>query len=206
MMRLTAACLALLLASAGAARGADVALDGQPILDLAPGHDLVLAFDATTPSAPVAGKPLHYRRVGLETDAAGMIELSVVVPARKQASGPRFTVFAPQLVLLGGHGEIRTVLPLEAMELDIRPFQPTRLRQCFTLAGASDFLVVPDPARLGTLYAYHPRAAGGAIPDHGFHRRGSPMQIFLTWADVGDVEIHAEAVDAPASDCPLAQR
>lgn len=163
-------------------------IDGTRLLRLNPGDEVALEFGATSPVARLAGGPVHYRRVLVGGEGAE-VGIAVHVLAEEHRQEPRFTVFSPQLVLLDDKGAVRRVVALDQLVLDIRPFQPTRLRQCVRTRGVHSFLIASDPSRLGELYQFNARVAGSGFPDHGFYRAHSPMQVYLTYTDVGRVEL-----------------
>lgn len=121
--------------------------------------------------------------------------------AEKHDGRPRFTVFSPQLVILDKDGQIRRIVSLDHLELDIRPFRATRLRECVVVKHLEGFLIASDPDRVGELYQFNARPSSGSHPDHGFYRPRSPMKVFLTYADAGPVEVKVTPAPKQGSAC-----
>ena len=187
-----------------AGQGADPFTDstpfGQPFVPVRTGRSLRLRFDAATPRADLPSGAARYRRLVLPQKNQ-RVRISVRVTTEKHAGEPRFTVFSPQLVLLDHDGKIRRIVPLEHMQLDIRPFRPTQLRECIVAGQVDSFLLTTDTSRLGQLYQFNARPASDNHPDHGFYRQRSPMHVFLTWANSGPVDIKVDPAPAEGTSC-----
>ncbi len=169
----------------------------QPSIRLDLGDETRLHFNSTTARAGLASGSVRYRRFELAKPGQS-VKISIQVIAEKHDGRPRFTVFSPQLVILDKNGQIRRIVPLDHLELDIRPFHATRLRECVVVNNLQGFLLVSDPGRLGELYQFNARPSIGSHPDHGFYRDRSPMKVFLTYADAGVVEV--KLTTAPKQD------
>lgn len=190
--------LALFIAGPGSAlAGVGQPLDGQPIVVLEPGVAARVAFDAGTARTTLPGQSerVRYHRFAPAAPAAGPVRLSVRVLAQTHRSEPRFTVLAPQLLLLDRAGQVRRTLKLDRMQLDIRPFRPTRLRSCLIVQDLPGFIIATDPARVGSPYRFDARVPGASRSADGFYHGEAGMQIFLVYADVGMIQVRV----APAS-------
>lgn len=173
---------------------------GVPFVTIGQGQTVHLDFDNDTPRARLPSAPVRYQRFVLP-DPPRDVRISVRAMAEKHNGAPRFTVFSPQLVLLDGNGQMRRIVPLEHMELDIRPFRPTRLRECLVVHDLHGFLLASYPSRLGELYRFNARPGLNDQPDHGFYKTQLSMQVFLTWSDSGPVEVKLGAVRDRDSAC-----
>lgn len=172
----------------------------QPSIRLDVGDETRLHFNRTTARANLPSGSARYRR--FELDKPGQsIKISIQVMAEKHDGRPRFTVFSPQLVILDKYGQIRQIVSLDHLELDIRPFRATRLGECVVVNNLQGFLLVSDPGRLGELYQFNARPSTGSHPDHGFYRERSPMKVFLTYADAGVVEVKLTTAPKQDSSC-----
>ncbi len=157
-------------------------------------------FDDDTARAKLPSGPVRYRRFTLNEPGRDL-KISIRVKAEKHDGNPRFTVFSPQLVTLDADAQIRRIVTLDHLRLDIRPFRTTRLRECVVVKHLQGFLLASDPRRLGELYQFNARPSAAGHPDHGFYRARSPMRVFLTYADSGPVEVEISAAPKQGSAC-----
>ena len=173
---------------------------GQPSVRLALGSSATLQYGTGTSRASLPSGAVRYRRFALDKQGQD-VKISVRVIADKHDGRPRFTVFSPQLVILDQDGQIRRIVPLDHLQLDIRPFRATRLRECVVVRNLSGFLLASDPGRLGQLYQFTARRTVSGHPDHGFYRASSPMRVFLTYSDSGPVEVEVTRAPRQGSAC-----
>ncbi|MGA7297957.1 MAG: hypothetical protein WBW92_10655 [Rhodanobacteraceae bacterium] len=173
---------------------------GQPSVRLAMGGNVQLQYGADTSRANLPSGAVRYRRFALDKNGQD-VKISVRVIADKHDGRPRFTVFSPQLVILDEDGQIRRIVPLDHLQLDIRPFRATRLRECVVVNNLHGFLLASDPGRLGQLYQFTARRTVTGHPDHGFYRASSPMKVFLTYSDAGPVEVEVTRAPRQGSAC-----
>lgn len=172
----------------------------QPSIRLDMGREVELDFKRTTSRADLPSGTVRYRRF-VPTKPGQDTKISVQVMAEKHDGRPRFTVFSPQLVILDKDGQIRRIVPLDHLQLDIRPFRATRLRECVVVNHLDGFLLASDPGRLGELYQFNARPRSDSHPDHGFYRPRTPMKVFLTYADAGPVEVKITPAPKQGSAC-----
>ena len=178
----------------------DMPVLGQPPIRLQMGRQVRVRFGDETSRANLPSGPVRYRRFTLAAPGKD-VKISVRVIAEKHNGKPRFTVFSPQLVILDADGQIRRIVSLDHLRLDIRPFRATRLRECVVVNHLQGFLLASDPGRLGELYQFNARPSAAGHPDHGFYRSRSPMKVFLTYADTGRVEVEITAAPEQGSAC-----
>ncbi len=175
-------------------------LGGPPPIVLESGEEVRIDFGPASAVASLPSGPVRYRRFQMDNDGE-LVRIAVKVLAQTHDSDPRFTVVAPQLVLLRDDGQIRRIVPLDHLRLDIRPFRTTRLRECIVASHVDSFLLATDPSRLGDYYRFHARSGKGPAPDHGFYQSNAAMEIFLTWADSGPVEVEWQPASEAGSAC-----
>lgn len=174
--------------------------DGQPITHLKRGRRVKMYFDKNTAVANFPAGAERYHRFMID-HGADKVRISIGVLTLKHDAEPRFTVFSPNLVLLDDGGQIRRIVPLKHLQLDIRPFRPTRLSQCVVVGGVKSFLLTSDSSRLGELYQFDASPDADGHPDHGFFRDSSPMQVFLTYVDSGPVQVEVTPAPEQGSAC-----
>ena len=185
--------------SVPAEQGAALAVASQPVT-LEVGREKRVRYVAETPVALLPGGPAHYQRFELD-ESVPLARISLRVLADRNAEAPRFTVFSPQLVVLDKNGQIRRIVPLDQLRLDIRPFHATQLRECVIVSNLHSFLLATDPGRLGQQYEFNARANAGSHPDHGFYRGSSTMKVFLSYADTGIVMVSVTPAPGQDSTC-----
>ena len=178
----------------------DSPIFGQPSIRLRLGHETRVRFDQDTSRAALPSGPVRYRRFVLDKPGQD-VKISVRVLAQKHDGNPRFTVFSPQLVILDADAQIRRIVTLDHLRLDIKPFRRTRLRECVVVNHLQGFLLASDPQRLGSMYQFNARPSAAGHPDHGFYRSRSPMKVFLTYADSGPVEVEITRAPKQGSAC-----
>lgn len=157
-------------------------------------------YGRMTPRADLPSGQVRYRRFTV-AEPGRDLKISVRVISEKHDGRPRFTVFSPQLVILDRDGQIRRIVSLNHLQLDIRPFRATRLRECVVVKHLQGFLLASDPGRLGDLYQFNASPSANGHPDHGFYRPRTPMKVFLTYANSGPVEVEVSPAPKEGSAC-----
>jgi hypothetical protein len=178
---------------------ARVADNADTPIALAPGTEVRVPIDAASPVAKLGDDDIRYLRFTL-TQPLPHARIEVRVTTQRHSSSPRFTVLAPQLVILDGDGGIRKAEPLQPLSLDIEPFRRTELHGCMRVDDLGSFLVATDPSHVGRRYEFNARAKTASHPDHGFYSVQAPMNVFLMYADSGEVLLRVVA-DADGEDC-----
>lgn len=178
------------------------ALDEDRIVRLEPGEEVRAHFDDTLPTARVRGKEVRYLRFGLP-EALEHARIEMEVTTQRHSGNPRFTVLAPQLVLLDRGGDIERIVPVQPLVLDIEPFRRTRLHGCVDARELRGFLVATDPDHVGRRYEFNASPNNVArAPDRGFGTPRQSIRVFMHYADAGDVLLRVVPTDgSPDASC-----
>ncbi|HET8899455.1 MAG TPA: hypothetical protein VFN09_11855 [Rhodanobacteraceae bacterium] len=167
---------------------------------LAPGKQVRVQIGSTSPVASVDGASIRYQRIKLPT-LLKHARIEVRVTTQRHKTSPRFTILAPQAVLLDGDGEIVAVRPLQPLALDIEPFRRTQLHGCIEVDNLAGFLLATDPSRVGDRYEFEARPKPGSHPDRGFYSARSTMRVFMRYADSGELLLRVVDADATPGSC-----
>ncbi|MDN5925089.1 MAG: hypothetical protein L0H70_08835 [Xanthomonadales bacterium] len=158
------------------------------------GESALVRFDANTPSAKLPGGKSHYRRFTLsEPLAHALVRVRVLTQHHDQQ--PRYTVFAPEIYVLDGDGEIRDSRNLQPLSLSIRPFRRAELHGCLLVNDLHSFLIAADHDHLGKVYEFNARPQGASHANDGFYRGTSTMNVYLPFTGTGELVLRVQRGD-----------
>lgn len=177
-----------------------VANQAREVVTLTPGKQLRVRIGPESPTAEVGDKTVRYLRFMLpQSMPAARIEIEL--PSQSHRTSPRFTVLAPQIVLLDAAGEVIRTVSLQPLQLNIEPFQRTRLTGCADVKDLGGFLLTTDPEHVGHDYEFNARTKAGTHPDRGFYSTHSSLQVFMRYADSGDALMRVVPTPPDAAPC-----
>ena len=178
-----------------------VSTGDDSIVRLEPDEEVRAHFDDALPVAHIDGKEVRYLRFGLP-EVLGHARIELEVTTQRHSGNPRFTVLAPQVVILDRGGGVRRVAPVQPLLLDIEPFRRTRLHGCVDAHELRGFLVTTDPDHVGRRYEFDARPSTARVPDRGYGTSRQPIRVFMHYADAGDALLRVVPTDGgPGTTC-----
>lgn len=161
---------------------------------LTPGKSLRIQLGPAAPRAKLPNGNSRYRRFTLPSTLENAV-VRVRVLVQHHDESPRFTAMAPMLHLLDADGNIRQSVAIKPLRLAIDPFRPAELSGCLQVQNLRSFLLAADVAKVGDNYSYDARTRGGSYPDRGFYRSGAAIQVYLTYAKVGELVLWVTPIE-----------
>jgi hypothetical protein len=154
-----------------------------------------LPVDATAPEAELPRGRSYFRRVELSKPVDEAL-IHVRVIAQDSASGKNRTVFKPLFYLLDDEGNVRETVAVDALNIDIRPFQPTALVGCVKVRQLSRFLVATTEKEIGKAYESGSRSSVKASSSGGFYYSTEAVKVKLPYAATGELVLTVSAPSA----------
>lgn len=169
------------------------------IVLLEPGRRERIRIDRKSPRRKFISEITPYRLIELPRTYENVI-VRVQVIAQPQERGRGNNVIRPMLHVLEDDDTVRTSVRPEPLQLDIRPFKPTRLLGCVALKKVRRFAVAADARAVGELHESHMRSAVKAPSAYGFHYSTGSVKVYLPYASTGEIVIEVHELDKPAAD------
>ena len=169
---------------------------------------VVLGFDR--PERIVVGKDAEQREFPKGNSRFREIELSrevqhvavrVQVIAETNPEGRGNAVFKPILYVLDDDGKVRDTALVEPMQIDIRPFKPTRLLACVNLEKVRRFALATPASAVGKFYESKSRDKLKASSKGGFYYSTDPVKAQLPYVDTGELVIEVTRVANKGDGC-----
>ncbi|MEO8672433.1 MAG: hypothetical protein ABI411_14040 [Tahibacter sp.] len=162
---------------------------------------------ADAPEAELPRGRSHFRRVELAS-AVPEATLQVRVLAQEAEKGRARTVFKPLLYVLDDNGDVREIIAIDPLRLDMRPFQRTELRGCAKVKNLQKFLVATEGIEGKGAYESGARDSVKAPTQYGFYYSTDATKIKLPFAATGELVLKVSATpprDAHACEAPKAE-
>ncbi len=169
---------------------------------------VVLGFDR--PERIVVGPDAEQREFPKGNSRFREIELSrefqhvavrVQVIAGSNPQGRGNAVFKPILYVLDDDGKVRDSVLVEPLQIDIRPFKPTRLLACVNLEKVRRFALATPASAAGTFYESKSRDKLKASSKAGFYYSTDPVNAQLPYVDTGEMVIEVTRVANKGDGC-----
>ena len=175
--------------------------DRGPVM-LKPGEPVRVRVDEQAPEAELPRGRSRFRRIEVEGSVKrAHVRVAVVAQDIEGARGR--SVFKPLLYLLDEEGNVRSTVEYDVLELDMRPFKPTRLTGCAEAQDVQRFLVATAEKSIGTAYESAARDAVKAPTQNGFYYSSTEGQkVRLPYAATGELVLDVVPAEADARPCP----
>lgn len=158
-----------------------------------------LSIDDAAPTAELPKGRSYFRRVELNR-AVEEAQVDVRVIAQDSAQSRHRTVFKPLFYVLDDEGNVRETIGVDALKIDIRPFQPTALVGCVKIRQLQRFLLATTEQDVGTAYESGARDSVKAASKGGFYYSTDAVKVKLPYAATGEVVLTVSTA-AKRKDC-----
>ena len=142
----------------------------------------------------------RYREIELQREFKH-VAVRVQVIAASNPDGRGNAVFKPVLYVLDDDGTVRDTRMVEPLEIDIRPFKPTRLLACVSLEKVRRFAIATPSSSSGTFYESRSRDKLKASSRGGFYYATDAVKVSLPYVDSGELVIEVTPVDNKEAGC-----
>jgi len=173
---------------------------------LLPEQPMRFPIDDTSPEAELPRGRSYFRRIELPK-AVEDATVSVRVVAQDAPGGRGRTVFKPLFYVLDDEGNVRETISVDALALDIRPFQPTALVGCVRIKQLQRFLLATPEKDVGSAYESGARDSVKAASKGGFYYSTDAVKVKLPYAATGEVvlTVSTAAKDKDCADAATAE-
>ena len=142
----------------------------------------------------------RFREIELQREFAHVaVRVQVIAQANPQGRGN--AVFKPILYVLDDKDKVRESTPAEPLEIDIRPFKPTRLLACVNLEKVRRFALATPASAVGKFYESKSRDKLKASSKGGFYYSTDPVKAQLPYVDTGELVIEVTRVANKGDGC-----
>ena len=141
-----------------------------------------------------------YREIELQREFK-RVAVRVQVIAGSNPEGRGNAVFKPVLYVLEDDGSVRDTRMVEPLELDIRPFKPTRLLACVTLDKVRRFAIATPSSATDEYYESRSRDKLKASSRGGFYYATDAVKVRLPYVDSGELVIEVTGLDKKEDGC-----
>ena len=144
--------------------------------------------------------PSRFREIELQREFAHVaVRVQVIAAANPQGRGN--AVFKPILYVLDDQDKVRESTPAEPLEIDIRPFRPTRLLACVNLENVRRFAIATPASAKGKAYETKARDKLKASSKGGFYYSTDAVKVNLPYIETGDMIIEVTRVSKKGDGC-----
>ena len=142
----------------------------------------------------------RFREIELQREFAHVaVRIQVIAEANPQGRGN--AVFKPILYVLDDNDKVRESAPAEPLEIDIRPFKPTRLLACVNLENVRRFAIATPDSAKGKRYETKSRDKLKASSKGGFYYATDAVNVNLPYIETGDMVIEVTRVSKKGEGC-----
>ena len=177
----------------------------QGAITVLPDQPVRVPIDYTSPEAELPRGRSYFRRIELPKPVENAT-VSVRVVAQESDGGRGHTVFKPLLYVLDDEGNVREIVGVDGLKVDIRPFQPTELLGCAQVKNLQRFLVATTEKDVGASFESGARSSVSAPTKGGFYYSTDEVKLKLPYAATGEVvlTVGTKAPERPCADKPKA--
>ncbi|HJU40156.1 MAG TPA: hypothetical protein VJ724_11330 [Tahibacter sp.] len=161
-------------------------------IEILPEQPIRFPIDDTSPEAELPRGRSYFRRVELPKPVENAT-VDVRVVAQDSPKGRFRTVFKPLFYVLDDEGNVRETVSVDALALDIRPFQPTELAGCARIKNLRRFLVATTEKEVGAAFESGARDKVSAPTKGGFYYSTDAVKVKLPYAATGEVVLTVSA-------------
>ncbi|MGB0135162.1 hypothetical protein [Dokdonella sp.] len=139
----------------------------------------------------------RYRELELPREYANVaVRLQVI--SRPNPEGRGNSAFKPILYVLDDDGNVRESREVDSLQIDIRPFRPTRLLACIPMEKVRRLALATPSAAVGQYFQSKPRDKIKAPSKNGFYYETNSIKSNLPYVSTG--ELIVEVVPATGKD------
>ena len=185
----------------GLADGSQVKLapaEGVVVLDLNRPERIRVGSDADQRDFP-KGKS-RYRELELPREY-DHVAVRLQVIARPNPEGRGNTAFKPIIYVLDDDSGVREYKDAEPLQIDIRPFRPTRLLACIPLEKVRRLVLATPSSAAGEYFQSKPRDKINAPSKGGFYYETNTIKANLPYVDTGELIIEVASADGKGKGC-----
>jgi hypothetical protein len=142
----------------------------------------------------------RYREIELQREFAH-VAVRVQVIAESNPAGRGNAVFEPVLYVLDDLDKVRESTLVQPLEIDIRPFKPTRLLACVNLEKVRRFAIATPASAVGKYYESRARDKLKASSKGGFYYSTDAVKARLPFVDTGELVIEVTPVKGKDEGC-----
>lgn len=142
----------------------------------------------------------RYREIELQREFE-QVAVRVQVIADNNPNGRGNAVFKPVLYVLDDKEKVTDSTVVEPLEIDIRPFKPTRLLACVNLQNVRRFVIATPASAKDKFYASHSRDKLKVSSKGGYYYSTDAVQARLPYAETGELIIEVSRVKKKGEGC-----
>ena len=172
--------------------------EGIVLLGLDRPEHIVIGSQAETRKFPKG--PSRFREIELQREFAH-VAVRVQVIAETNPKGRGNAVFKPILYVLDDEDKVRESTLAEPLEIDIRPFRPTRLLACVNLENVRRFAIATPASAKGKSYETKSRDKLKASSKSSFYYSTDAVKVNLPYIETGDMVIEVTRVSKKGDGC-----
>ncbi|HET9032359.1 MAG TPA: hypothetical protein VFN25_05570 [Dokdonella sp.] len=142
----------------------------------------------------------RYREIELQREFKH-VAVRIQVIADSNPNGRGNAVFKPVLYVLDDNGKVTDSTIVEPLEIDIRPFKPTRLLACVNLENVRRFAVATPSSAPGKFYESRSRDKLKASSKGGYYYSTDAVKVRLPYLETGEFVIEVSRVNKKGEGC-----
>ncbi len=142
----------------------------------------------------------RYREIELQREFA-RVAVRIQVIADNNPNGRGNAVFKPVLYVLDDKGEVTESTEVEPLEIDIRPFKPTRLLACVNLEKVRRFAIATPDSAKDKFYESRSRDKLNASSKGGFYYSTDAVKARLPYVETGELIIEVSRIKNKGEGC-----
>lgn len=172
--------------------------EGVVVLDLDRPERVRIDADAEQRDFP-KGKS-RFRELELPREYAHVaVRLQVI--ARPNPQGRGNAAFKPIIYVLDDNGNVRETKDAEPLQIDIRPFRPTRLLACIPLEKVRRLALATPLSANGQYFQSKPRDKVKAPSKGGFYYETNSIKVNLPYVDTGELIVEVARSGGKGEGC-----
>lgn len=129
------------------------------------------------------------------------VAVRVQVIADNNPKGRGNAVFKPVLYVLDDNDKVSDSTVVEPLEIDIRPFKPTRLLACINLDKVRRFAIATPASAQGKFYESRSRDKVKASSKGGYYYSTDAVKVRLPYVGTGELVIEVSPVKKKGEGC-----
>lgn len=129
------------------------------------------------------------------------VAVRLQVISRPNPVGRGNAVFKPVLYVLDDDGSIRESVDVDPLQIDIRPFKPTRLLACIPVENVRRLAVATPAAAVGQYFQSKPRDKIKAPSKDGFYYETNSIKSNLPYIETGELIVEVARAGRKGEGC-----
>lgn len=129
------------------------------------------------------------------------VAVRLQVIAKPNPAGRGNTAFKPIIYVLDDDGSVRESKDAEPLQIDIRPFRPTRLLACIPLEKARRLVLATPSSANGEYFQSKSREKIKAPSKGGFYYETNTIKANLPYVDTGELIVEVVRAEGKGGGC-----